>query len=134
MSDETQQVSRRGGARPGAGRPVGSLDGPRGERVRRRHELVAIYTAALGGDAKLTDGQRLDVEKAATLTALAEAARELALKDGPKSLGAMSVMIRLQGSAERALRLLRLPTAKDRPQTSLSDYLASKRPAAAADG
>jgi hypothetical protein len=114
MSEQSQPVSRRGGARPGAGRPVGSL-GPkhaaRGERVRRRRELVEIYTRALGGSAGLSESRLVDVRKAAELVALAEAARELVLQQGPGSPGALSAMIRLESASVRAIRALRLPAA-----------------------
>jgi hypothetical protein len=113
----------------------GGIVDHRTRRARRRRELIAVYSNLLGGDAKLTDGQRVDVRKAAELVALAEDARAMALQDMPGSAGMLSAMVRLQSASERAIRALRLPEPKDaRPQTSLADYLASKRAAAATDG
>ena len=103
----------------------GGIVDHRTRRARRRRELIAAEQF----------GQRVDVRKAAELVALAEDARAMALQDMPGSAGMLSAMVRLQSASERAIRALRLPEPKDaRPQTSLADYLASKRAAAATDG
>ena len=87
----------------------GVLDG-RTRRARRRRELIATYTNALGGDRALTEGQRVDVRKAAELTALAEDCRALAMQqEGPAGAGWISAMVRLESTASRAVRALRLP-------------------------
>jgi hypothetical protein len=52
----------------------GVLDG-RTMVARRRRELIDVYSAALGGPAALSDGQVIDVRKAAELVALSEQAR-----------------------------------------------------------
>jgi hypothetical protein len=86
----------------------GILDG-RTRRARRRRELIATYSNALGGDAVLTEGQRIDIRKAAELTALAEDCRALAMQEGTTSATALSAMVRLESSSTRAVRALRLP-------------------------
>jgi hypothetical protein len=105
---EPSQSSNRGGVRPGAGRPEGSV-GPRRARVRRRRELIEIYTAALGGADKLSEGQKVDVKKAAGLVALSEDLRELTLQQGCGGPGALSALLRLESASARAVRALRLP-------------------------
>jgi hypothetical protein len=109
---------------PAPGRPLGSL-GARGRRVRRRRELIAAYTNALGGDAALTEGQRVDIRKAAELVALAEDCRALAMQEGAAGAGAISAMVRLESTASRAVRALNLPTPGAAPVPTLQDYLAS---------
>jgi len=69
MSEQSQSASKRGGVRPGAGRPEGSV-GPRRARLLRRRALIAAYSDALGGDAALSEPQKADIKKAAELTAL----------------------------------------------------------------
>jgi hypothetical protein len=126
MSEQSQSASNRGGVRAGAGRPVGALS-PRGERVRRRRELIEAYSNALGGDRALTEGQRADIRKAAELVALAEAMRALAMQQGPGGAGAISAMVRLESSSTRAVRALNLPapnTAAAVP--SLHDHAAKR--------
>jgi hypothetical protein len=93
---------------PAPGRPVGSL-GARARRQKRRRELIAAFSSALGGDAALTEGQRVDIKKAAELTALSEDCRALAMSEGPGSPGALSALVRLESTASRAVRALRLP-------------------------
>jgi hypothetical protein len=123
MSEQSQSASNRGVVRPGAGRPVGAL-GPRRGRVRRRRELIAAYSAALGGDAALTDSQRVDIRKAAELVALAEDCRALAMQEGPGGAGAISALVRLESASARAVRALRLPPPNAAVPT-LSQYLAA---------
>jgi hypothetical protein len=85
------------------------------ENARRRQEamrsrdLIATYSAALGGDAVLTEAQRIDIRKAAELVVLAEDARAVALRDGPGNAATMSAMIRLSSAATRAVQALGLP-------------------------
>jgi hypothetical protein len=83
----------------------GILDN-RTRRARRRRELIEAYSSALGGDAALTDGQRIDVRKAAELTALAEDCRALAMQQGAGGPGAISALVRLESSSARAIRAL----------------------------
>jgi hypothetical protein len=101
----------------------GILDG-RTRRGRRRRELIKAYSTALGGDAALTDGQRIDVRKAAELTALAEDCRALAMQQGAGGPGAISALVRLESSSARAIRALRLPPP-NHAEPTLSHYLAA---------
>jgi hypothetical protein len=104
----------------------GILDG-RTRRARRRRELIRTYSKALGGDRALTDGQRVDIRKAAELVALAEDARALALQEGPGGAGAISAMVRLESASARAVRALKLPAphAATPSGDALSKFLAS---------
>jgi hypothetical protein len=87
----------------------GILDG-RTRRARRRRELILAFSAALGGDRALTEGQRTDIRRAAELTALSESMRALALQEGsPGGASAVSAMVRLESASARAVRVLRLP-------------------------
>jgi hypothetical protein len=120
---EPSQSSNRGGVRPGAGRPEGSV-GPRRARVRRRRELVEIYSNLLGGADKLSEGQKVDIRRVAELAALAEDCRKLALQqDGPGAPGAISVLIKLEGTLARAMKRLNLPGPNSAAPT-LSQYWA----------
>jgi hypothetical protein len=112
----------------------GILDG-RTRRARRRRQLVAFFSNALGGDAVLTEGQRTDIRRAAELTALSEAMRALAMQeDGPGGAGAISAMIRLEGAADRAVRRLNLPTSKAAtPAMGLHDIVTRHAAGARAD-
>jgi hypothetical protein len=98
----------------------GILDG-RTRRARRRRELIEAYSKALGGDAALTAGQKVDVRKAAELVALAEDLRALAMQEGPGGAGAISALVRLESASTRAIRALRLPAHSAAP--TLSQYL-----------
>ena len=88
----------------------GVLDG-RTQVAKRRRELIDVYTAALGGPAVLSAGQQIDIRKAAELTALAEAARARAMREGFTDAGELSAMVRLESSASRAVRTLGIKTA-----------------------
>jgi hypothetical protein len=104
----------------------GAVDG-RTLVARRRRELIDVYTAALGGLAALTEGQQLDIRRAAELTALAEQARARALREGTGDAAELSAMIRLEGMAARAVRALDLPKAGGKttePVADLQAYLA----------
>ena len=103
----------------------GTLDG-RTVVARRRRELFDIYAAALGGPADLSEGQRLDIRKAAELTALAEQARARAMREGITDAGELSAMIRLEGMAARAVRALNLPVGGPPPVMSLHDHVARR--------
>jgi hypothetical protein len=88
----------------------GGLYDGRTRRARRRRQLIAVYSNALGGDAALTEDQRVNVKKAAELVTLAEAMRALAMQeDGPGGPGAVSAMVRLESASARAVRALNLP-------------------------
>jgi hypothetical protein len=104
----------------------GTLDG-RTLAARRLRELIDIYTAALGGAASLSDGQRLDIRKAAELTALAEQARARAMREGASGAGELTAMVRLEGMAARAVRALDIKPGANRSKTeSLAEYAARK--------
>lgn len=75
---------------------------------RRRRDLIRAFTAALGGS--LTEGQRVDVRRAAELTALAEQARAKAMQEGTGGAGELSAMVRLESTAARAIRALGIKT------------------------
>src|ERR1700730_1027779 len=102
---DTQPRQSPADKRPSQG---GILDG-RTRRARRRRELIAAYSNALGGADALTEGQRVDIRKAAELVALAEDCRALAMQQGPGGAGAISAMVRLESSSTRAVRALNLP-------------------------
>jgi hypothetical protein len=108
----------------------GVLDG-RTLVARRRRELIEIYTIAMGGPASLGPGQKIDVRKAAELTALAEAARARAMREGATGAGELTAMVRLEGMAARAVRALNIKPQTAQPKPSLADYVASKRAEAA---
>lgn len=93
--------------------------------ARRRRELIDVYTAAMGGPAALTDGQQIDIRKAAELTALAEAARARAMRDGTGDAGEISAMVRLESTAARAVRALNIKQASAKTP-SLADYAARR--------
>jgi hypothetical protein len=101
--------------------------------ARRRRELIVVYTAALGGAAALSEGQRIDIRKAAELTALAEQARARAMRQGTTDASEISAMVRLESTASRAVRALALPPPNAGPPVqTLADYIASRH--AASDG
>jgi hypothetical protein len=105
----------------------GILDG-RTRRARRRRQLIAAYSNALGGDASLTEGQRVDIRKAAELVALAEDCRALALQEGSGGAGMISVLVRLESSSARAVRALRLPAPKAAAHQTLHDIMNQEMP------
>jgi hypothetical protein len=104
----------------------GILDG-RTQVAKRRRELLAIYTAALGGPAGLSEGQLIDIRKAAELSALAEQARARAMREGLTDAGEMSAMIRLESTAARAVRALNIkPGAGEPKPPSIAEYAARR--------
>jgi hypothetical protein len=89
--------------------------------------LITAYSNALGGPAALTEGQRVDIRKAAELVALAEDARALAMQEGIAGAGAISALVRLESSSTRAIRALRLPEPNAAPAVpTLAEYLAQR--------
>lgn len=105
----------------------GILDG-RTLVARRRRELIDIYTTALGGPAALSEGQRIDIRRAAELVALSEAARARAMREGTGDASELSAMIRLESTAARAVRALNIKTGVGNvePVADLQAYLANK--------
>jgi hypothetical protein len=93
----------------------GAVDG-RTLVARRRRELIEVYAAALGGADALSEGQLIDIRKAAELTALAEQARARAMRDGTADIGELSAMIRLESTAARAVRTLGIKPTPNQPQ------------------
>ena len=96
-----QQIDERP---PSRGGPV---DGRSPVGIRRR-ELINIFAAALGGPASLSEGQRIDVRRAAELVALSEAARARAMREGTADASELSTMVRLESTAVRAVRILNI--------------------------
>jgi hypothetical protein len=95
--------------------------------AHRRQELIDIYIAALGGPASLSEGQRLDIRKAAELTALAEQARARAMREGASGAGELTAMVRLEGMAARAVRALNIKAGANQPKAeSFAEYVARK--------
>jgi len=98
---------------------LSQLDG-RTRAARRAREIVSQLSAELGG--KLSPIQNAAVERAAALLALAEDARTRRLA-GDEAVG-LNDLVRIDGSADRALRRLRSITANPSPSSmTLRDYL-----------
>jgi hypothetical protein len=110
----------------------GVLDG-RTLVARRRRELIDIYAAALGGPAGLSAGQQIDIRKAAELTALAEAARGKAMREGLTDAAEMSAMVRLESTAARAVRALNITAGGASKPRSLADHIAARAAKAAGE-
>lgn len=101
----------------------GAVDG-RTLVARRRRELIDIYTSALGGAASLSEGQRLDIRRAAELVTLAEAERAKAMRGEPVDL---SALIRVEGAADRAVRRLGIKPGSTQPKPeSIAEYAARR--------
>jgi hypothetical protein len=102
---------------------------------RRRRELIRVYTEALGGPSALTEGQLIDIRKAAELVALSEQARARAMQEGTGGAGELSAMVRLESTAARAVRGLGIKPAQPKRRT-LAEYLANRptRPADVPNG
>lgn len=100
----------------------GVLDG-RTPIGRRRRELIDCYADALGGAGALSEGQQIDIRKAAELTALAEQARAKAMRDGTGDASDLSAMIRLESTAARAVRALNIKAKAGANITPLRDRL-----------
>jgi len=79
---------------------------------RRRRDLITAFVSALGGKDAVNDITLMAVRKAAELTVAAEMARAAMLSGTPTD---MLALVRLEGVAARAVRLLGLkvePPAK----------------------
>jgi hypothetical protein len=101
----------------------GTIDG-RTVVARRRRELIEIYAKALGGASALSEGQFVDIRKAAELTSLAEQSRARAMR-GIMNAGEISAMIRLESTASRAVRALNIKQSAIRSKLlSPAEYLA----------
>jgi hypothetical protein len=78
---------------------------------RRRADLIALYTAALGGRDRITEGQLADIVRAAELVAVAEEARFAALTKGGGAVD-LAALVRIEGTADRAVRRLGIKVEK----------------------
>jgi hypothetical protein len=114
---EVYNAESRMGRRRARYRKAGELD-LRTRGGRRAKELIAEFTAALGG--QLTPAQALAVFRAATLVALAESARARGLA-GDKIC--MDDIVRLDHSAERAVRQLGIGLVQSRRSEPLDEIL-----------
>jgi hypothetical protein len=104
----------------------GMIDG-RTVVARRRGELIEIYAEALGGVTALSEGQYIDIRKAAELTALAEQARARAMRERVASAGEISAMVRLEGMAARAVKALNVGPGAGIPKPkSLAEHIANR--------
>jgi hypothetical protein len=88
------------------GRPFGSF-GPK----RRQQELTAQFIDQLGGDAKITPVQEMDIARAVALISFAEESRRQITKYGAQSVQDLSALVRLEDCADRAVRRLKLPVS-----------------------
>jgi hypothetical protein len=80
--------------------------------ARRRRDLVEAFTAALGGEDALSDVAAMYVRRAAELLTMAEMARAAMLNGQPTD---MLALVRLEGAASRAVRLLGVKIEKPPP-------------------
>jgi hypothetical protein len=89
---------------------------------RRRKELVAVFTQALGG--RVSPVQMVEIERAASLLILAADLRTRALRGEDVAITDLS---RLEGTADRAIRRLGIkPGAAAAPVMSLLDHAAKR--------
>jgi hypothetical protein len=86
---------------------------------RRARELARQFERALGDD--LTDGQRLAIARAATLTAIAEDRRTRALAGEPAVL--LDDLVRVERLAAQAVKVLGIKPPKEPPLPSLQELL-----------
>jgi hypothetical protein len=101
--------------------------------ARRRRELIEIYAKALGGMSTLSEGQLIDIRKAAELTSLAELARARAMREGTTGTSEISAMVRLESTASRAVRALNIRPGSNQPRPpSPFEYLARRAAGGAA--
>jgi len=107
-------------------RTVGSMD-RRTTAARRAGELVHTFETALGG--QLSAAQRLAVDRAATLLAIAQDAQVRRLQ-GDLSVS-LEDIARLDNAANRAVRALGLERQREPAEPSLADYVASRKAGAA---
>jgi hypothetical protein len=80
---------------------------------RRRADLITLYSAALGGQDRITEGQLADIVRAAELVAVAEEARFAALTKGGGAVDLVG-LVRIEGAADRAVRRLGIKVEKPR--------------------
>jgi hypothetical protein len=88
---------------------------------RRARELARQFENALGDS--LTDGQRLAIARAATLTAIAEDRRTRALAGEPVLL---DDLVRVERLAAQAVKALGIGQRRESAAPSLDQYLANK--------
>jgi hypothetical protein len=92
------------------------VDG-RSAEARRYRDLCSSFADALGGEAALTETQRVAVRRAAELTTLAEQQRARALRGEPVDPLAL---VRLEGMTARAVRGLGIETQPKRRRSLLA--------------
>jgi len=109
-------------------RNVTDIDG-RTRSGRRARELARQFEAALGDG--ITDGQRLAIARAATLTAIAENRRMRALAGEPVLL---DDLVRIERLAAQAVRNLGLDKRREPAEPSLAQVLAELAAKPAEDG
>jgi hypothetical protein len=91
---------------------------------RRRKELTERFVEALGGRGRVTPLQLVEIERAASLTLLAQEMRSRALRGEEV---AITDLTRLEGTADRAVRRLNLPASGTAaPVMSLHDHVARR--------
>jgi hypothetical protein len=89
---------------------------------RRRRELVNSYVQALGG--RVSPVQMVEIERAASLTLLAQNMRAAALRGEAIEI---SDLTRLEGTLDRAIRRLGIkPGATGAPVMTLHDHAAKR--------
>jgi hypothetical protein len=81
-------------------------------QARRRRDLVEAFTAALGGEDALSAVAAMYVRRAAELLTMAEMARAAMLNGQPTD---MLALVRLEGAASRAVRVLGVKIEKPLP-------------------
>jgi hypothetical protein len=97
----------------------GALNWRQRKKADMRGQLVNAYVRALGGRARVTAIQLQDVERAVDLVLLAKTARaELAA-----GKATVNDVVKLENSADRAVRRLNLPPPSAAPVQTLQDYL-----------
>jgi hypothetical protein len=105
------------------GRPEPAFRKPNQTRAgRHRQQMIADFVAALGGPNRVTALQMVEIERAASLTLLAQDMRAKALRGEAIDIGDM---IRLEGAVSRVIRSLNLPApGSAAPVPTLAEYLA----------
>lgn len=134
MSRSSSSIERQSICRPPSRGGVVDSRTPIG---RRRRQLIETFTAALGGAGVVSEGQAIDIRKAAELTALAEQARARAMREGTGGAAQLSAMVRLESTAARAVKALGIKPGSAQPKRrTLADHLANRstRPADAPNG
>jgi hypothetical protein len=115
---DTATIAQRSPPEPKQVLTVADLDG-RTRAVRRAKQLVASFTAAVGG--KVESHQLVAIQRAAELTAIAEQNRALHLA-GHRTV---DDVVRADGAAARAVTALRLPVVKPK-RLSIAEALAAR--------